>query len=267
MNVPDLNCAYFESSGAAVFGFNGFIGRKLQVELGNFEILHPRDLPKVNSILHMATRPNITFDALADQFTLDQSIMRLAENRGSKLIYASSNNVYGNGLCSLQDKLSPVDAYGVSKSTTEILYSTFYSQNTAVLRIADVVGRGQKHGNFFRNLELRSNAPEGLKIFGSGKKTRNIIWVNDLINLLSKSLTIPNFLTKMIYNIGYVEPVSIKQIAEFYDEYFGVESFNDLDLEEDGSERIMLIDDHLGILNKPVKNALREYFRSLEIND
>jgi hypothetical protein len=71
----------------------------------------------------------------------------------------------------------------------------------------------------------------------------------------------------MTYNIGYVEPVSIKQIAEYYDEYFGVESFNDLDLEEDGSKRIMLIDDYLGILNKPVKNALWEYFRSLEKND
>ncbi len=267
MNLPDLSCAYFESSDAAVFGFNGFIGRKLQVELGDYEILHPRDLPKVNSILHMATRPNITFDVLADQFTLDQSIMRLAENRGAKLIYASSNNVYGSGVCSLHDKLSPVDAYGVSKSTTEILYSTFYSQNTSILRIADVVGRGQKHGNFFKNLELRSIAPEPLKIFGSGKKTRNIIWINDLIKLLSKSLTTPNFLTKMTYNIGYIQAVSIKQIAEYYDEYFGVESFNDLDLEEDGSERIMLIDDHFGILNKPVRNALREYFRSLEIND
>jgi nucleoside-diphosphate-sugar epimerase len=267
MKDPDLSCAYFESAAAAVFGFNGFIGRKLQLELGNFEILQPCDLPKVNSILHMATRPNITFDELVDQFTLDQSIMRLAESRGSKLIYTSSNNVYGNGVCSLQDKLSPVDAYGVSKSTTEILYSTFYSQNTSILRIADVVGRGQKHGNFFRNLELRSNVPEALKIFGSGIKTRNIIWIDDLIRLLSKSLRTPNFLTKMTYNIGYVEPVSIKQIAEYYDEYFGVESFNDLDLEEDGSKRIMLIDDYLGILNKPVKNALWEYFRSLEKND
>jgi nucleoside-diphosphate-sugar epimerase len=163
--------------------------------------------------------------------------------------------------------LSPVDAYGVSKSTAEILYSTFYSQNTSILRIADVVGRGQKHGNFFRNLELRSKTPEPLKIFGSGKKTRNIIWVDDLIKLLSKSLTTPNFLTKMTYNIGYVEPVSIKQIAEYYDEYFDVDSFNDLDLEEDRSERVMLIDDHLGILNKPVKNALWEYFESLEINE
>jgi hypothetical protein len=71
----------------------------------------------------------------------------------------------------------------------------------------------------------------------------------------------------MTYNIGYIEAVSIKQVAEYYDEYFGVESFYDLDLEEDGSERIMLIDDHFGILNKPVKNALREYFRSLKINE
>jgi nucleoside-diphosphate-sugar epimerase len=267
MNLPELKCAYLESDGIVVYGYNGFIGRKLQESIGRFKIVDSQDLRGVNTILHMATRPNLSSEDLRIQLEVDESILLLAKIHDAKLIYTSSNNVYKDGLCTTQDRMTPRDPYGASKCISEILYSTFYGEQTSILRIGDVFGRGQRHGNFFRSLEQKAIKHEPLTIFGHGTKTRSVIWIEDLVKILAQSLLDSNFLKNLTYNVAYVEPVSIKQIAELYDKYFKVESNFDFERQEDSSIRIMSIDHLLGGLDKPVKDALNSYFRSLNSHE
>lgn len=263
MDNPDLECAYFESYETAIFGFNGFIGKSLQNSFGEFRVMQPSNLPRLKSILHMATRPDISFENLLGQLELDRAILRLAESHACKLIYTSSNNVYGNGVFGVHDKLMPSNIYGYSKSSAEMLFSTFYSHNTTILRIADVFGRGQRHGNFFRNLEGKSKMPEPLKIYGSGKKIRSVIWIDDLVQVIDQFLNPSVQLASKIYNVGYVQAISIKEIADFYDAFFHVHSFHDLNLEEDDSVRVMSIEETFSILDKPIKTSFADYFGSL----
>lgn len=124
-----------------------------------------------------------------------------------KLIYASSGGaVYGEPKYLPADEkhpVSPISQYGISKHTVEH-YINLYSENLdfTVLRYANVYGPRQNPAGeagvvaIFAGKMLRGEQPT---IFGKGDKTRDYIFVGDVVkaNLLALDKG-----SRGIYNIG-----------------------------------------------------------------
>ena len=101
--------------------------------------------------------------------------------------------------------LQPISHYGASKLAGEVyfgLYARLYGLETTVLRYANVYGpRQNPHGEagvnaIFANMMLRGETPT---IFGKGDKTRDYVFVGDVVEANARALTLGD---GGIFNIG-----------------------------------------------------------------
>lgn len=108
-----------------------------------------------------------------------------------KLIFASTGGaIYGDARVTPTPEsapLQPVSHYGTSKRSAELyceLYGRLYGFDYTILRYANVFGpRQNPHGEagvnaIFANMMLRGETPT---IFGSGDKTRDYVFVGDVV--------------------------------------------------------------------------------------
>ncbi len=136
--------------------------------------------------------------------------------RVKKFIYISTGGaVYGeprvlpvNETCPIE----PLSQYGVSKHTVEHYLSIFYKLyglNFTILRYPNVYGpRQSPHGEagvvaIFSELILQNIRPT---IFGDGSKTRDYLYVDDIIN--ANTIVLNNTGIGEIYNLGWGREIS-----------------------------------------------------------
>jgi len=151
--------------------------------------------------------------------------IRLNSNK-TKLIFLSTNKVYGdvsNRLLktskkrySFKGKLKSIDEkypldlhspYGCSKGAADQYvrdYSRVYMIDAVVLRMSCIYGNmqfGIEDQGWITWLTILSYFNKKIKIFGDGKQVRDILFINDLVNLFLKiSKSKKNF--NKIYNVG-----------------------------------------------------------------
>lgn len=138
-----------------------------------------------------------------------------------KTIYASTGGaVYGEPKKLPADESTPVEPlcpYGISKHTVEHylqLYRKLYSMNFTVLRYANVYGpRQDPHGEagvvaIFSQLMLAGKQP---KIFGDGTKTRDYVFVGDIVDANMRALETGD---GAIVNLGWAKQVTDQQIFD-----------------------------------------------------
>ncbi len=126
-----------------------------------------------------------------------------------KFIFASSGGaIYGDAetVPTPEDApLQPMSHYGTSKRAGELylgLYGRLYDLGWTVLRYANVYGpRQNPHGEagvnaIFANMMLRGETPT---IFGKGDKTRDYVFVGDVVEANGRALTLGD---GEIFNIG-----------------------------------------------------------------
>ena len=131
--------------------------------------------------------------------------------------FVSGNNVYGqykDSEYNETDICQPEfdNIYGLSKYTGELIvrdYCTNKKIGFAIVRVADVFGPDQKHGNLMKTIikNLKQNQP--LVLYGEGKRVRDYIHVNDVSEGLLYIAT--NHLLGT-YNLGTGTGTSVKQI-------------------------------------------------------
>jgi len=142
-------------------------------------------------------------------------ILKFCQEKKCKLIFASSNNVFPySKLCKNKTSFHKNDYYGASKIFAEQLLENVSNVNFISLRIGDVFGIDQKHGNFFKNLQSYISKKESISLYGEGLKVRNYIYIKDLVNVL-KFLIENSFTENKYYNIAYETPVNISQIIRY----------------------------------------------------
>lgn len=144
-----------------------------------------------------------------------------------KMVYASSCAAYGEPQYLPVDEkhpINPISYYGVSKHTVEhylYLCHVLYGLNYIVLRYANVYGPRQnpKAGvvAIFARKMLSGEQPI---IFGSGDKSRDYIYVSDVVraNLLAM-----DSMKSGVYNIGTGEGTSDQRIFDTISREFGYE--------------------------------------------
>lgn len=159
---------------------------------------------KIQKVIHLAgVLQNDSFDLLfkVNIYGLYNLLYVCAENNVSHFTFASGNNVYDRlsekrltemDLC----KPSFDNRYGFSKYVGELLIKDICSSTDmkyANVRIADVYGAGQKHGNLLKAIMGNAAKSEPLYLYGEGKRVRDYIYVKDvaegLCYISSKEIT------------------------------------------------------------------------------
>lgn len=203
-----------------ISGSRGYIGSNL---LGQFELLKQGnlfdiDIDKIDFFIHLAAQIQLDdLKSFLNNIVLDNYIFDYCAEKNIKLIYASTNNVYEfKENCKETDDYRNNDTYSLSKilGETMLFSKTTKTLNFAILRIGDVFGKNQNHGNFFKALQKSILENESIKLYGDGSKIRNYIYIKELLNIVKFFIENPENINNEAYNICFSESYSIKQIVE-----------------------------------------------------
>ena len=231
----------------AVIGGNGFIGKefvRFAEEKGNNILVIGSDLDafsddgirKIKEILSRceamvflaAKRLTATFSMKEYTYnvSLAERYMQLAfETRIENLVITSSIGVYSSEKTPWQEKdfQTPLSLYGASKQATDAL-ALWYNANKGMkikcLRLAQVIGMGERKGYLLNTLIDRAMQGKKLVIYGKGTGRRQYIYVKDVCDIILHSLTEEKH-NAGIFNIGMRSSISIIELAETVNEVFG----------------------------------------------
>ena len=151
--------------------------------------------------------------------SLNNLIKSCDEIQIEKFIFISTNNVYGinnNREKFLEDdklNVSENNKYGISKYIGEKLCKYTLGDKSCIVRIADVYGANQNHGNLLKGIISNIENKQNLKLYGEGKRERDYIYIDDVIRGLE--FIYKNDLSG-IYNLGTGIGTSVKKIVDIF---------------------------------------------------
>lgn len=251
----------------AVIGGNGFIGKEFvrySIEKGfdsivigsDYDAFSPEGEKEIKEILAQcgamvflaAKRPTSDFALSEYLYNVSLAAKYMEFAHGSlvdDVIITSSRSVYSSIDTPWKEDnfQTPLSLYGASKQAVDSLalwYNDKYGMKIKSLRLAQVIGMGEKKGYLLNT--LIDNAVAGKKqiIYGNGIGRRQYIYVKDVCDAILHSVTAESE-NAGIFNIGMDYNVSIVELAETINEVFG----NDAGLEmlkdkpEDTKEYLM----------------------------
>ena len=130
-----------------------------------------------------------------------RNILDFALKKNSKLLIASTSEIYGNPITSPQSEnyngnvnpTSPRSVYDESKRFAETLASTYireYDLDVKIARIFNTYGPKMRHddGRVIPNFINQIIEGKNLTVYGNGNQTRSFCYVDDLVNGLYKLL-------------------------------------------------------------------------------
>lgn len=185
--LDDFSCSSFEN-------LKGLKGDVVTADMESQE-WWPK-VGKVDAIFHQA--------AVTDTTVTDQNRMMKVNVEGwrnvlefslkkkvSRVVYASSAGVYGNGLCPMREaqELCPENVYGYSKLVMDRLAVDFARRHPKVmvvgLRYFNVYGPRESHKGKFSSMiwQLAGQIRSGRRprIFKFGEQSRDFIYVKDVV--------------------------------------------------------------------------------------
>jgi len=226
---------------ALITGSRGFIGTHLvkalkerKLDITEFDLVLGNDVTKeikgnYDIIYHLAayslikTRDNPQ-RAIDVNIKGTLNILELARKCDAKVIFTSASSVYGIALSDVveeRDPVQPVSIYGATKAAAEILITTYnrlYCIDYLIFRLTNVYGPGQKVGVIPTFLDS-INKGKPIVIFGSGKQTRDFVFVDDVVHFLVRAREYDK--RNIILNLGSGTAISIIELAKLCMEIAG----------------------------------------------
>jgi UDP-glucose 4-epimerase len=218
---------YYISKGYEVSGCDNLVGGTLdnldnkeikfyKANCENLEEMKPI-MKNVDVVIHAAAYPHEGLSSFSpflickSNFIGSVSVFTASvQNNVKRIVFCSSMARYGdvNPPFTEDQKVSPVDPYGVSKLAAEDVLKIMSKTHGFEYNIAvphNIIGPKQKYDDPFRNvvsimtnLILQNRRPI---IYGDGKQTRNFSDIDDCIFCIDK-LVIEKNITSQIVNIG-----------------------------------------------------------------
>jgi dTDP-glucose 4,6-dehydratase len=152
------------------------------------------------------------------------NLLELARKNNAKFLFASTSEVYGDPTVIPQPEtywgnVNPIGArsmYDESKRFSEALimnYHKVYNLDTKIVRIFNTYGPGMNinDGRVIPQFIYQALSSKPITIFGTGKQTRSLCFVSDLIFGIYKLLMSKENLP---VNIGNSNELTVKKIAE-----------------------------------------------------
>ena len=168
------------------------------------------------------TDPSIHFqENLAATFNLLEAVRK--SSSAKIFVFFSTSTVYGEAeiLPTSEDygPSIPISTYGASKLGCEALVSSYaytFGLRTLILRVANVVGSRANHGVIIDFINKLETDPKRLEILGDGTQKKSYLHIEDFIDatLHLTSRFLDDEKKADIYNVGSVDQVEVKKIAE-----------------------------------------------------
>ncbi len=231
----------------AVVGGNGFIGREfvtyasckghVTVVIGSdYDVFSAEGekaakeiLRSCDAMIFLAAKRSTDSFAMPEYLynvQLAEKYFSLAreENLGD-IVFTSSFSVYsGNPVNWKEDDYrAPLSLYGASKQAIDsvsMLYNEKYGMKIKCLRLAQVVGMGERKGYLLNTLIDNAIAGRKQTIYGKGTGKRQYIYVKDVCDAMLHSIVEMKD-TAGVFNIGMSYHVSIIELARVINEVFG----------------------------------------------
>ena len=154
----------------------------------------------------------------------------------TKVVFASTRQIYGRVP---EDQLpvderqppSPVDVNGINKLAGEryhVLYNNVYGIHTSVLRLTNTYGPRMLVKNNRQTaigwLIRQAMDGEQITIFGDGMQLRDFTYVDDVVDAFLMA-GMNDSANGQVFNIGAIEPVSLRELTELLIEIAGTGSY------------------------------------------
>jgi len=203
----------------------------------NHDITQPLDYPeKIGAIFHLASpaSPNhhspLSYHALSLETMLANTqgtleLLKLAKKNQAKFLFASSSEVYGDPLVSPQTEsylgntstIGPRSVYDEAKRFGETLTAYFWRRENVDARIARIFNTYgprmlPEDKRMIVNFINQALAGKPITIFGDGKQTRSLCYIDDLVEGLIRLLFFPKTKTQVV-NLGATNEYSVLEYA------------------------------------------------------
>ncbi len=203
------------------------------------------NLINTDAIFHLAGQTAVTTSVINPSEDLDINLfgtfnllesMRKKKSR-SVLIYASTNKVYGSlsylSRTKLMDGVSEEtnldfhSPYGCSKGSAESYirdYARIYDINSVVFRQSCIYGThqmGVEDQGWVAHLGARAILGKTINIYGSGGQVRDLLYVDDLVDLYLLSVRSQDKVKGKVFNVGggRQNAISVLEYIDFLSYY------------------------------------------------
>lgn len=152
-------------------------------------------------------------------------LLELSKKHGTKFLYASSSEVYGDPKVSPQreDYWGNVNPNGIrsvydeGKRFGEAMVLTYYrnfNKDVRNVRIFNTYGpRMAKDGRVVPDFITQAITNKPITVYGDGKQTRSLCFIDDMVNGLKKAILSSNTSGKTI-NLGNPNEITILELAK-----------------------------------------------------
>ena len=163
-----------------------------------------------------------------DNERITENLLSAMKDADAKqVIYASSRMVY-SGEDAIPWKETDIPApnslYGISKMEGENLcsyYSRKYGFGSTAVRIAQVMGTGEKVRNMMSVFLEKAAGGEQLKVIGKSRAKRQYIYVKDLAEVFCR-IALADSKGQNVINAGMEQAYTNLEIAQIFSESFGL---------------------------------------------
>jgi len=156
------------------------------------------------------------------------NVLEATRKAGAKMVFASSCAVYGNPEKRPTPETyptHPIAFYGLTKLLGENycrFYQETYGSEVVMFRIFNVYGPNC-HGAIYDFLNKLRKTPDKLEILGTGKQSRDFVYVSDMVDVLLKAAITPEA-AGQAFNIGTGTTTSVAELAKMIVEILGLEN-------------------------------------------
>lgn len=187
----------------------------------------------IDGVFHQAALASVqeSFDKIDEYNDVNvkgtEGILKLAQEFGFKIVYASSSSVYGNPVkipIQEDDPKNPINPYAQTKLDDEKLAKKYAKEGVKVigLRYFNVFGdrQSQQYAGVIKKFIKKARSGEAPIINGDGTQSRDFVYIGDVVNaniMAMKSNVNHNF-----FNIGTATTISINELANIIVSEFGL---------------------------------------------
>lgn len=151
-------------------------------------------------------------------------------NKKPTVIFPSSRLVYSNNnqnKVTEEGELFPLSPYGIHKLSCEYYlkaYKNMYNINYIIFRISIPYGSdnsSKKVYGIVNSIIEKAKNDKDIVIFGSGEQLRDIIYIEDLVEIIARAIDNTENVKNDTYNLGGSEILSLVEIANSVIDIFG----------------------------------------------